>query len=54
MRVFQSTYKDRKTGKSTKTKTWYAEIRDHNEVIRRLPGFRDKKQTETEVMVLFL
>ena len=46
MRVFQSTYRDRKTGKTRKTKTWYVEFRDHNRDVRRLPGLTDRRQTE--------
>ncbi len=46
MRVFQSTYRDRKTGKTRKTKVWYCELRDHNRDVRRLSGFTDRRQTE--------
>ncbi len=40
MRVFQSTYRDRKNGQTRRTKTWYAEFRDHNRDVRRVPGFQ--------------
>lgn len=46
MRVFKATYKDRK-GKSRESSKWYVEFRDHNETVRRLPLFSDRKQTET-------
>lgn len=45
MRVFQSTYKDRK-GRTRKTTTWYVEFTDHLETVRRFPGLSDRKQTE--------
>ncbi len=47
MRVFQSTYRDRKTGETRKTKTWYVEFRDHNRDVRRVPGLTDRRQTES-------
>ena len=46
MRTFQSTYRDKKTGETRRTKKWCVELRDHNRDVRRLPGFRDRKQTE--------
>jgi hypothetical protein len=46
MRVFQSTYCDKKTGEARKTEMWYIEFRDHNRDPKRVPGFRDRKQTE--------
>ena len=45
MRVFQSTYKDKK-GQTRTTTTWYVEFRDHLETVRRVAGFRDRKATE--------
>ncbi|MHC4718569.1 MAG: tyrosine-type recombinase/integrase [Planctomycetota bacterium] len=45
MRVFQSTYKDRQ-GRTRKTKKWYVEFRDHLGIVRRVPGFTDRKATE--------
>ncbi len=39
-----SVFKQAYTG--GKTKTWYAEFRDHHKVRRRLPGYRDKRSTE--------
>lgn len=46
MRVFRPTRRDAKTGKSVAYKLWYIELRDHNEIIRRLPSFSDKRQSE--------
>src|SRR5213596_1778655 len=46
MRIFQSTYRDRRTGATRKTRTWYIEFRDHNRDIRRVPGLRDRRQTD--------
>ena len=46
MRVFQSSYKDRRTGQTRKTRMWYAEFSDHNGDTRRVPGFRDRRLTE--------
>lgn len=45
MRVFKATYKDR-NGRKRESAKWYAEIVDHDERPRRLPGFSDKQQTE--------
>ena len=45
MRVFKSTYKDRK-GNTTKTANWYVEFRDHNADIRRVPAFTSKGASE--------
>ena len=45
MRVFQSTYKDKK-GRTRTTRKWYVEFRDHLERPRRVSGFTDRKATE--------
>jgi integrase len=45
MRVFKTTYKDR-NGQTQESAKWYIEFRDHQEIIRRLPAFTDKKQSE--------
>lgn len=45
MRVFKQKYRDRK-GKLKDSAKWYVEFRDHNETVRRLPGYTDKKATE--------
>ena len=45
MRVFQSTYRDRKTGETRKTARWYAEVRIEGRP-RRVPGFTDRRATE--------
>lgn len=44
MRVFQSMYRDRKREKR-KTQRWYVELQDHQQVIRRFPGFTSKLAT---------
>jgi len=46
MRAFQSTFIDRKTGKTRKTEMWYLEFRDHRNIVRRPRGLKDKRQTE--------
>jgi integrase len=46
VRVSKATYKDRK-GKTRESSKWYCEFRDHLETVRRLPLFKDRKQTET-------
>ena len=40
-RLFKATYRDRK-GRSRESSKWYAEFRDHNETIRRVPTFTSK------------
>jgi len=45
MRVFQSTYKDRK-GQTQKTDRWYIELIDHLGTRRRIPGLTDRKASE--------
>ena len=45
MRVFKSTYKDRK-GITKKSKKWYIEFFDHLNVRRRLAVFKDKQATQ--------
>jgi len=45
MRVFRPNRKS-KTGQTTPYARWYIEFRDHRAVLRRLPGFTDKRQTE--------
>ena len=45
MRVFKTTYKDRK-GRRKKAASWYVEFHDHREYIRRLPGFLSKAASE--------
>jgi hypothetical protein len=45
MRVFKSTYKDRKN-RTRETGSWYVEFRDHLETVRRLPAFSSKPATE--------
>ena len=46
MRVFQTTYRDRQ-GKVKRAKRWYLDFSDHRGVRRRIPGFEDKRQTES-------
>ena len=45
MRVFKTTYKDRK-GRTQKAARWYVEFRDHLETVRRLPAFESKAASE--------
>ena len=44
MRVFKRQRKQ--NGQTCASKCWYAEVKDHRGIIRRLPGFTDRKQTE--------
>ncbi len=44
MRVFKSSYKDRK-GKTVRTETWYVEFSDHKGDTRRVAGFTSKAAT---------
>jgi len=41
MRVFRPTYRDRKGRKKTVSRWWF-ELRDHNQIIRRFPGYSGK------------
>ncbi|MBI1338477.1 MAG: hypothetical protein GC164_16160 [Phycisphaera sp.] len=45
MRIYQPSYKDRATGQRRKTPTWWIELKDHNNALMVLPGFKDKNQT---------
>jgi integrase len=45
MRVFRTSYKDKDGIKRTAQK-WYIELRDHLAIVRRLPAFTDKGQSE--------
>jgi len=45
MRVFKQQYRSR-SGKTKISAKWFAELKDHSETMRRLPGFTDKKATE--------
>jgi len=45
VRVFKSSYRNR-NGKTTKTRNWYVEFRDHNHDTRRLPAFTSKGASE--------
>jgi len=45
MRVFRSTYKDRK-GKTITTETWYVEFADHKGDTRRVSGFSSRSSTQ--------
>jgi integrase len=45
MRVFKATYKDRH-GRPRESSKWYVEFTDHLAIVRRLPVFTDRKQTE--------
>lgn len=45
MRVFKTTYKDRK-GRTKKAARWYVEFRDQLDTVRRLPAFESKAASE--------
>jgi hypothetical protein len=45
MRTFKAQYKD-KAGVTRKSKKWYVDIKDHQEIRHRIPGFENKRQTE--------
>ena len=45
MRVFKTTYKDRK-GKTCEAAKWYVEFRDHLEHPRKIPAFVSKAASE--------
>ena len=45
MRVFKTTYKDRK-GRTKEAAAWYVEFRDHLDTVRRLPAFPSKAASE--------
>ena len=45
MRIFKTTYKDRK-GRTREAADWYVEFRDHNATVRRLPAFTSKAASE--------
>ena len=45
MRVFKTTYKDRK-GRRREASKWYVEFRDPLEYTRRLPAFESKAASE--------
>ena len=46
MSVFRPKYRDKKTGKSKPVSKWWIELRDHQEIVRRFPGFTDKGQSK--------
>lgn len=46
MRVFRAKFKD-KNGKNCKAEKWYIDFRDHLRIRHRIPGFKDKRSTET-------
>jgi len=41
MRIFKQSYG--KKGQQKKTASWYVELRDHNDIRRKIPAFKDKK-----------
>jgi len=45
MRIFQATYRDR-TGATRRAAKWYVELRNAAGVLRRVPGFTDRRTTE--------
>jgi integrase len=44
MRVFRATYNDRQ-GLNRESRRFYVELRDHNGIVRRLPGFPSERMT---------
>jgi integrase len=46
MRVFKTTYTDRKSGRQVKSSKWYLEFRDQNRILRRWPAFEKKSDTD--------
>jgi len=46
MRLFKAVYKD-KDGKNRKSLKWYLDFADHNEIRHKIPGFSDKRQSES-------
>lgn len=45
LRIFPTTHRDG-TGETQTADRWYIEFRDHDRVIRRLPAFPDRPQSE--------
>ncbi len=45
MRTFRTSYQDR-GGKQRQASKWYVEYRDHAGMVRRVPGFRDRRATD--------
>jgi len=45
MRLFKPTYRDKKTGKTRTVAKWWIELRDHLQIVRRFPAFKDKAQS---------
>lgn len=46
MRIFKAQYKDKKTGKTIKSRKWYIDFTDHLTVRHRLPAFDSKRASE--------
>jgi len=45
MRLFKPRYRDKKTGKTRTVGKWWIELRDHLQIVRRFPAFKDKAQS---------
>jgi len=45
MRLFKPTYRDKKTGKTRTVGKWWVELKDHLQIVRRFPAFKDKAQS---------
>jgi len=45
MRLFKPTYRDKKTGETRTVAKWWIELRDHLQIVRRFPAFKDKAQS---------
>lgn len=46
MRLFKAQYKDKKTGKTIKSRKWYVDFTDHMAIRHRLPAFESKRASE--------
>ena len=45
MRLFKPTYRDKKTGNTRTVGKWWVELKDHLQIVRRFPAFKDKAQS---------
>lgn len=45
MRLFRASFRDRK-GVQQKSRKWYVEFKDHNDIVRRIPAFGSKPASE--------
>jgi integrase len=45
MRLFRPTYRDKRTGHVRAVRKWWIETRDHLQIVRRFPAFKDKDRS---------